>query len=61
MSDIVTLPVKIYRVMNEWEKRCVYESYDLDDAIQRKATHEKLNRHDEFSIVAVLDEKGLPK
>lgn len=51
----VTLPVKVYRVVNDWLGKTLLETRDFTEACEAKAHHEKLNQHDEFIVVAVID------
>ncbi len=55
MSDFATLPVKTYRVVNDWLNKTLLETRDFGDACEAKAAHEKLNQHDEILLVAVID------
>ena len=55
MSDFATLPVKTYRVVNDWLNKTLLETRDFDEACEAKAAHEKLNQHDEILMVAVID------
>ena len=55
MSDFATVPVKTYRVVNDWINKTLLETSDFDEACEAKAHHEKLNPHDEIIVVAVID------
>ena len=53
MGDFATVPVKTYRVVNDWLNKTLLETRDFDEACEAKAHHEALNQHDEIIVVAV--------
>ncbi len=55
MGDFATVPVKTYRVVNDWLNKTLLETRDFDEACEAKAHHEALNQHDEIIVVAVID------
>lgn len=55
MSNLARLPVKTYRVVNDWLNKTLLETRDFAEACEAKAEHEKLNQHDEIILVAVID------
>jgi hypothetical protein len=55
MSNFATLPVKTYRVFNDWLQTSCLETPDFEEACEAKARFEQTNQHDEFLILAVID------
>lgn len=55
MSNFATVPVKTYRVVNDWLSKTLFETGDFDEACEFKVEHEKINQHDEIIVVAVID------
>lgn len=55
MSELATLPVKTYRVVNDWTKQVIMETKVLEEACNQKAEEERKNKHDQISVVAVIE------
>lgn len=55
MSKFATVPVKTYRVVNDYLNKTLLETNDFDEACEEKVKHEALNQHDEIIVVAVID------
>ncbi len=56
MSTLATVPVKTYRVVNDWLNKTLLETGDFKEACEVRMHHEALNQHDdEIIVVAVID------
>jgi len=55
MSTMQTLPVKGYRVMNDWTTKTLLETRDFDEAVEFKEAEERRNDHDEILLIAIIE------
>lgn len=55
MSELATLPVKAYRVVNDWTQQIIMETKVFEEACNQKAEEERKNQHDQITVVAVID------
>jgi hypothetical protein len=54
-AEMQVLPVRKFRIVNDWTRTILFSTQDLDEAVERAEELRNANTHDEITILAEVD------
>ena len=54
-AEMQVLPVRKFRIVNDWTRTILFSTQDLDEAVERAEELRNANTHDEITILAAVD------
>lgn len=54
-AEMQVLPVRKFRIVNDWTRTILFSTQDLDEAVERAEELRNANTHDEITISAEVD------
>lgn len=54
-AEMQVLPVRKFRIVNDWTRTILFSTQDLDEAVERAEELRNANTHDEITILADVD------
>ena len=54
-AEMQVLPVRKFRIVNDWTRTILFSTQDLDEAVERAEELRNANTHDEITVLAEVD------
>lgn len=54
-AEMQVLPVRKFRIVNDWTRTILFSTQDLGEAVERAEELRNANTHDEITILAEVD------
>lgn len=54
-AEMQVLPVRKFRIVNDWTRTILFSTQDLDEAVERAEELRNANTHDEITILSEVD------